>query len=56
MSWTDVIGVYSDLRDNSIVVTDKFNRTIVHTMYNVDRTGFINQINPAGGAGIKAAK
>jgi len=45
MKWADVISVYSNPEDNSIIVRDKFDRTIVHTMYNVDRGGFLEQIN-----------
>lgn len=44
MNWSDVIGVFSNPEDNSIIVRDKFDRTIVHTMYNIDRPGFVSQI------------
>jgi len=44
MDWHDVTVVYFDPAQNSIVVRDKFENTIMHTTYNVDRSGFIEQI------------
>jgi hypothetical protein len=45
INWRDVIGVFSNPGDNSIVIRDKLDHTIVHTRYNIDRTGFLEQIN-----------
>ena len=45
MKWADVTSVYSNPEDNSIIVRDMFDRTIVHTMYNVDRVGFLEELN-----------
>ena len=43
MNWSDVISVYRDPQDNSVVVRDKSNRTIVHSAYNVGRAEFVRQ-------------
>ena len=44
LNWSDVISVYLNPEDNSITIRDKFDRTIVHTTYNVGRADFIGQI------------
>ena len=48
MNWSDVISVYRNPEDDSIVVRDKSNRTIVHSAYNVGRAEFISQITNLG--------
>ena len=45
LEWRDVISVYRNPEDNSIIVRDKYDHTIVHSTYNVGRTEFIDQIN-----------
>ena len=45
MNWADVVSVYKNPEDNSLTIRDQSNRTIVHTMYNVGRTEFIQQIS-----------
>ncbi len=44
MNWRDVEAVYSNPEGNSIIVQDKNQNRIVHTIFNVDREGFIKQI------------
>jgi hypothetical protein len=48
MNWSEVVSVYRDPQDDSIVVRDKLDRTIVHSMYNVGRVEFIEQITSLG--------
>ena len=45
MNWADVVSVYKNPEDNSLIIRDKSNRTIVHTMYNVGREELIHQIS-----------
>lgn len=45
IDWPDVISAYLNPQDNSITVRDKFDRTIVHTSYNVGRSQFIEQVS-----------
>lgn len=44
MNWPDVISVYRTPEDNSVVVRDQSNHTIVHSAYNVGRAEFIRQV------------
>jgi hypothetical protein len=44
MTWTDVNCVYTDPVQNSVIVQDKIQNRIVHTILNVDRDGFLEQI------------
>lgn len=44
MHWPDVISVYLNPEDNSVVVRDRSNRTIVHSAYNVGRAEFVRQV------------
>jgi hypothetical protein len=44
MSWNDVEAVYSNPEENSIIVQDKNQNRIVHTIFNIDREGFIEQV------------
>ena len=38
------VTVYADPRDNTIVVQDEQGKRIVHTIYNVDRDRFVEQL------------
>jgi hypothetical protein len=44
MDWRDIDAIYSNPEDRSIIVQDKWQRQITHTIYNVDRAGFIDQV------------
>lgn len=44
MKWGQVDAVYSIPEDRSIVIQDKNDRHIVHTLLNVDREGFISEL------------
>lgn len=43
------VTVYADLRDNTIVIQDEKGKRIVHTIYNVDRSGFVEQLRVSAG-------
>jgi len=38
------VTIYADPKDNTVVVQDEEGRRIVHTIYNVDRAGFVEQL------------
>lgn len=44
MKWDDVDCVYSIPEESSIVIQDKNQNRIVHTIYNIDRAGLIEQV------------
>ena len=44
MKWGQVEAVYSTPENRSIVIQDKDQRHIVHTLLNVDREGFVSEL------------
>lgn len=45
IKWSDVISVYLDRSKNSLVIRDKYDRTIEHTTYNIGRADLLRQIS-----------
>jgi len=45
MKWEDVEAIYAVPEQQAIVVQDKQQNQISHGIFNVDRTGFVNQIS-----------
>jgi len=43
------VTVYADPKDNTIVVQNEEGKRIVHTIYNVDRAGFVEQLKASAG-------
>jgi hypothetical protein len=44
MNWRDVKAVYSSPESDSIIIQDKNQNRIIHTVLNIDREGFIRQV------------
>lgn len=44
LNWNDVDAIYSDPEKRSIIIEDKNQRRIVHTMLNVNHEGFLDEL------------
>jgi hypothetical protein len=44
MNWNEVDAIYSNPEDRSIIIQDKKQRRIIHTILNVDHEGFVSEL------------
>jgi hypothetical protein len=52
MLFREGVTVYADPKDNTIVIQDERGKRIVHTIYNVDRAGFVEQLKASAGQSV----
>jgi len=44
MNWNEVDAIYSNPEDRSIIIQDKKQQRIIHTILNVDHEGFVSEL------------